>query len=176
MDLEVWPAASGPVHRGIARCGEIVVPCALGRAGIVADKREGDGGTPVGQFAVHFVLYRPDREARPVLRLPAVPIDRDAGWCDDADDPAYNRAVRLPYAGRHEKLWRADALYDLVLVIGHNDDPVIPGHGSAVFVHVMRPDGGATEGCIALAADDLRRVLAQLAPDSRVAIRAAAAP
>lgn len=174
MDLEIWPAGEGPAHRGVARFGSLTLPCALGRAGIALRKREGDGATPAGAFPVRRLLYRADREASPCAALPADPIGRDDGWCDEPDDPAYNRPVRLPYAARHEMMWRADGLYDLVLVIGHNDDPVVPGLGSAVFVHVMRPDGGATEGCVAFAAEDLRHVLARLGPSSRVVIHAAA--
>jgi L,D-peptidoglycan transpeptidase YkuD (ErfK/YbiS/YcfS/YnhG family) len=170
MDVEVWPVRDGLVHRGVARCGDLIAACTLGRSGIATDKREGDGATPVGIFPIRRVLYRPDQEAAPRTSITSVPIDRDAGWCDDPDDPAYNRAVRLPYAGRHENLWRADRLYDLILVIGPNDAPVVAGMGSAVFVHVMRPDGGPTEGCVAFAVGDLRQILAQLDASSRVVI------
>jgi len=175
MDLEIRPARDGPVHRGIARFGALALPCALGRAGIATHKREGDGATPAGGFPVRRLLYRPDREAPPHGALPAAPIGRDDGWCDDPDDPRYNRPVRLPYAARHESLWRADGLYDLVLVIGHNDEPVVPGFGSAVFVHVMRPDGGPTESCVAFAIEDLRQLVARLGPASRVVVHASAA-
>ena len=120
------------------------------------DKREGDGATPVGRFALRRLLYRRDRlPAAPATALPAAVIGRDDGWCDDPGDPAYNRPVRLPYPASHERLWREDGLYDLVVVLGHNDDPPVPGLGSAVFLHVARPDYGPTEGCVALARDDL---------------------
>ncbi len=175
MDLEIWPLRDGPVHHGSARFGDLVIACALGRAGISAGKREGDGATPSGSFAVRRVLYRRDREKTPGGLLACTAIGRDDGWCDDPADPAYNRPVRLPYAARHERMWRDDGLYDLVLVIGHNDAPVVPFHGSAVFVHVMRPDGGPTEGCVAFRAEDIRRVIAGLAPSSRVVVHAAPA-
>ncbi len=172
MDLEIWPLPDGPAHRGTARLGALTLPCALGRAGIAACKREGDGTTPSGAFAVRHVLFRADREQVPQVLLRSAPIGRDDGWCDDPGDPAYNRPVKLPYAGGHERMWRDDDLYDLVLVIGHNDEPVVPFRGSAVFVHVMRPDGGPTAGCIAFRVEDLRRVIAALAPSSRVIVHA----
>lgn len=135
------------------------VRCALGRGGVRADKREGDGATPAGAFPLRRLLYRADRLERPVTGLSIKAIHADDGWCDDAKDPAYNRPVRLPFAASHEKLWRDDALYDLVAVIGHNDDPPVPERGSAIFLHIAKPDWGPTEGCVALTRDDLLRLL-----------------
>lgn len=135
------------------------VRCALGRGGVRIDKREGDGATPAGAFPLRRLLFRTDRLDRPVTGLPVDPIRADDGWCDDPKDPAYNRPVRLPFAASHEKLWRDDALYDLVAVVGHNDDPPVPGMGSAIFLHVAKPDWGPTEGCVALTRDDLLRLL-----------------
>jgi L,D-peptidoglycan transpeptidase YkuD (ErfK/YbiS/YcfS/YnhG family) len=134
--------------------------CALGRGGVRADKREGDGATPVGQFPLRRVLYRPDRLSAPTTRLPVAPLAPDDGWCDDPADPQYNRPVRLPYAGRHEELWRADAIYDVIVVIGHNDAPVVAGMGSAIFMHLASADYRPTQGCVALARPDLLDVLA----------------
>lgn len=175
MELEVRPACRGEArHRGAARWMGMSFPCALGRAGIRADKREGDGATPAGVFAFRRVLYRADRVTAPATRLPSAPISEHDGWCDDPADTAYNRPVRLPYPGRCERLWRADGLYDLVLVIGHNDDPVMRGAGSAIFVHLARPDWGATEGCIAFGIEDLRRILA--VADAGACVRVLAEP
>ena len=105
-------------------------------------------------------LYRPDRGATPSTALPVSPIAPDDGWCDDPSDARYNRAIRLPYPARHERLWRDDGLYDLVGVLGWNDAPVRPGEGSAIFLHVAGPDYGPTEGCVALSGADLRALLA----------------
>jgi L,D-peptidoglycan transpeptidase YkuD (ErfK/YbiS/YcfS/YnhG family) len=156
----------------IARWGAIAMPCALGRAGIARGKREGDGATPAGSFPLRRVLYRADRLAPPRGRLPAEPIAPDDGWCDDPDDARYNRPVKLPFAASHERMWREDRLYDLVVVLGHNDDPVKPGAGSAVFLHVAPPDGGSTAGCVGLALDDLLRVVGDAAPGDRVVVLA----
>ncbi len=151
--------------------GERGFRCAIGRGGVRDDKTEGDGATPAGRFALRYVLYRADRIAKPATALAARPIARDDGWCDDADDPAYNRPVRLPFAGSHEVLWREDSLYDVIVVLGHNDTPPVPGRGSAIFLHLARPDYGPTEGCIALALDDLLEVLALCGPGDAVTVR-----
>lgn len=164
------------VHRnGIARLGAERFACTLGTGGVRRDKREGDGVTPVGLFPLRRLFFRADRLPRPATRLPAIPLRPDHGWCDDPADPAYNRFVRLPYPGRHERLWRDDRLYDLVLVIGHNDRPVRPSLGSAVFVHVMNPDGAPTAGCVAFAEADLLTILAHLGPGDAVRITDSAA-
>ncbi len=163
MDLIVSAA-------GEARWGEQVWRCALGPAGVSAAKREGDGATPVGRFPLRRLLYRPDRLERPATALPTAPLSPRDGWCDDPADPLYNRLVRLPYAARHERLWREDRLYDLLVVIGHNDDPVVPGAGSAVFLHVAKPDYAPTGGCIALAPGDLLAFLADAGPGDRLSV------
>ena len=137
----------------------------------MADKREGDGGTPVGTFALRRLLYRPDRAAAPATRLPVQALTPADGWCDDPDDRAYNRPVTLPFAASHEKMWREDNIYDVVVVLGHNDDPPVAGRGSAIFLHVARPDYRPTEGCVALALDDLLRVLADCGPETRLTVQ-----
>ena len=145
---------------GWVACGERRYACALGRSGLKQDKREGDGATPIGRFPLRRILYRMDRLSRPASDLPAEPIGPDDGWCDDPADAAhYNRAVRLPHPSSCERLWRSDGLYDVVVVLGHNDDPPLPGAGSAIFLHVAKPGYGPTEGCVALALTDLLSVL-----------------
>ncbi|MFC7334830.1 L,D-transpeptidase family protein [Rhodocista pekingensis] len=144
--------------------------CAVGRGGIRPDKREGDGATPVGAFPLRRLLYRPDRLAPPATGLPLAAIALDDGWCDDPAHPAYNRPVRLPFAAGHEVLWREDAIYDLIVVPGHNDDPPVPGLGSAVFLHVAKPGYEPTAGCVALARDDLLALLALCRPGDRLVV------
>jgi L,D-peptidoglycan transpeptidase YkuD (ErfK/YbiS/YcfS/YnhG family) len=156
--------------RGEARWGDRIMRCAIGPGGTTAGKREGDGTTPVGNFPLRRLLYRPDRLAPPVTGLPVSPILPGDGWCDDPADALYNRPVRLPYPAHHERLWREDAVYDLIAILGHNDDPVVPGAGSAVFLHVARPDFSPTSGCIVLAMSDLLAVLATAGPGDRVSV------
>jgi L,D-peptidoglycan transpeptidase YkuD (ErfK/YbiS/YcfS/YnhG family) len=134
--------------------------CALGRGGVSADKREGDGATPAGIFPLRHVLYRADRLSRPPTALEARPIAPNDGWCDDPADPMhYNTQVVLPHAARAERLWRSDGVYDVLVVLGHNDAPPIPGQGSAIFLHVARPDYAPTEGCVALGLPHLLALL-----------------
>ncbi len=148
------------------------VRCALGRAGInyVNAKREGDGSTPCGRFPLRRVLYRADRIQRPMTGLPVQALTPADGWSDDPADPLYNRPVTLPHPYSHEALWRDDGLYDIIVVIGHNDDPVVLGHGSAVFIHVATPDYAPTEGCVALAAADLLELIENCRPGDSVSI------
>jgi L,D-peptidoglycan transpeptidase YkuD (ErfK/YbiS/YcfS/YnhG family) len=133
--------------------------CALGRGGVRADKQEGDMATPVGLLPLRRVLYRADRGAIPGCAVPREPIGPDDGWCEDPAHPDYNRPVRLPHPSCRDRLWREDSLYDLIGVLGWNDDPVTPGRGSAIFLHGARPDYGPTAGCVALALPDVRAIL-----------------
>jgi L,D-peptidoglycan transpeptidase YkuD (ErfK/YbiS/YcfS/YnhG family) len=145
--------------------------CALGKGGLSRDKREGDGATPIGCFALRRVLYRPDRLPQaPATSLPVTPLDPADGWCDDPGHPDYNHPIRLPHPARHEVMWRDDGVYDVVVVLGHNDTPPQPGLGSAIFMHVARPGYVPTEGCIALALADLLEVLEKCEPDARVCV------
>jgi L,D-peptidoglycan transpeptidase YkuD (ErfK/YbiS/YcfS/YnhG family) len=139
--------------------GRRVCRAALGSSGLVVHKQEGDGGTPIGMLPLRRVLYRADRIVRPRCAVPVEPIAPEDGWCDDPGHREYNRMVRLPHDGRHEELWRRDEMYDLVGVLGWNDRPVERGRGSAIFLHIARPDFVPTQGCIALARDDLVAVL-----------------
>ena len=140
-------------------CGGRSFACVIGRGGFALTKKEGDGATPVGVFPLRRLYYRADRLAAPATGLPRQPLQPDDGWCDAPGDSAYNRPVRHPYPAPAEHLWRDDGVYDLIVVIGHNDRPVIAGAGSAIFLHCARPDRRPTEGCIALARDDLLSVL-----------------
>lgn len=135
--------------------------CALGRSGVTPAhlKREGDGASPLGAWPMRQVFWRPDRLPRPETALPAEPLHPEAGWCDDPASPLYNHPVLLPFAHSHEKLWRDDHVYDLIVVLGYNDAPVEPGKGSAIFLHVAREDYSPTEGCVACALPDLLALL-----------------
>lgn len=145
-------------------CGKLDLPCRIGTAGAIAmeDGREGDAKTPLGQYRLRFGLYRADRLPRPRSDLTFRPLRQDDGWCDAPDDPAYNRFIRLPYPASHETLWREDGAYDIILVMSHNDSPPVPGLGSAVFIHVAQPDDRDTLGCIALAPEEMVKLLPHL--------------
>lgn len=149
-----------------------VHPCALGRNGCIAadHKREGDGKTPLGNWPVRGLLFRADRNPVDRAALPARAIRPWDGWCDDADDPRYNQPVRHPDPASHERLFRTDGLYDLIVPLGFNDDPVVPGRGSAIFLHCAKPGLKPTAGCVALAKEDLIAALAAMEPGAIVSI------
>lgn len=167
--------------------------CTIGRGGIAAPgaKREGDLKTPSGSFPLRMAYYRPDRIAKPNTALSVMELTPEDGWCDDPTHPMYNQFVKLvppflpptpatpPACGgdgggltpRHEKLWREDHVYDLIIPLGYNDGPITPGAGSAIFMHLMRDDGVGTEGCIALKKEDLLELLEKVAPDAVLVVK-----
>ncbi len=150
------------------RFGRRVIPCAIGKGGRTDDKREGDGATPRGIHRITGCLFRPDRMAQPVPW--ASPIGPRDLWSDDADRDEYNHLVRAPYAGSHERLSRADPLYDLVLLTDWNWPDVVAGRGSAIFLHRWRRPGYPTEGCVAMDAGDLLWLTRAIGPGARLIV------
>jgi len=163
-------AKPGQPSRGWLVAGPLALPVALGRGGIRANKREGDGGTPRGAFRLRRLWWRADRLPRPRTQLPVRRIRPEDGWCEDPRDRHYNRPVRLASDHPGDRLKRADHLYDLIVELDHNTRPRIAGRGSAVFVHVARPGFAPTAGCVALTAPALRRLVAHAGPRTRMVI------
>jgi L,D-peptidoglycan transpeptidase YkuD (ErfK/YbiS/YcfS/YnhG family) len=157
--------------QGWLRAGAVTVPVALGRSGIKADKREGDGGTPRGKFRPVRLWWRADRGLRPRTMLPVHRIGPHDAWCEDPADRRYNRPFRRSASEPGDRLWRADHLYDLMVEIDHNTHPRIARRGSAVFIHVARPGFAPTAGCVALKTNDLRRLLNRLDRKTRIQIQ-----
>jgi L,D-peptidoglycan transpeptidase YkuD (ErfK/YbiS/YcfS/YnhG family) len=153
--------------------GDRKARCALGPAGVKpgVDKREGDGASPAGVWPIREVWYRPDRGPPPATEFRVRAMAPDDGWCDDPQDPRYNRHVKLPYPASAERLWRDDEIYDIVVVLGHNDDPPIPYLGSCIFLHLARPGFTPTQGCVAMTRADLEDLLARAQPGDAVEIR-----
>lgn len=150
--------------------GPLTMGCALGRSGKIMRKREGDGATPIGRYQLRLAYYRADRMHRPLTGLPLKRMLPAGGWCDAPGHRLYNRFVRHPFAASAERLWRDDRLYDVVIVIGHNDRPRTFSGGSAIFLHIARDGFKPTEGCVALRASDMRKVLTRLKPSTRIRI------
>ncbi len=170
LDLIRVRAEGVQLHQGRLSAGETVLPCALGRNGVTHRKQEGDGASPAGTWPLRHVLFRPDRVDRPVTDLEVRPLSPANGWCDDPSDRCYNRAVRLPYGASAEALWREDGIYDLIVVLGYNDDPPHAGLGSAIFFHLATPDLGPTAGCIAVHRPDMIALLSRCGPGTRLEI------
>lgn len=133
--------------------------CAIGKNGFAANKIEGDNKTPIGEFYLREVFYRADKISAPQTKLKTTATQKNFGWCDDVNSAEYNKFITLPHPARHENLWREDNLYDIVVVIGYNDSPPIKGKGSAIFMHIAKPEYQGTEGCIALEKNDLLEIL-----------------
>jgi L,D-peptidoglycan transpeptidase YkuD (ErfK/YbiS/YcfS/YnhG family) len=161
----------GMRSRGVVIAGPLAIPVVLGRTGIRANKREGDGATPRGGFRLRRLWWRADRSPRPLTLLPTARIDRRTAWCEDPGDRRYNQPFRRSASEPGDRLWRDDRLYDLIIEIDHNTRPRIAQRGSAVFLHVARPDRSPTAGCVAFAAPDLRRLLGRLGPHTRILIQ-----
>jgi L,D-peptidoglycan transpeptidase YkuD (ErfK/YbiS/YcfS/YnhG family) len=157
--------------RGWLIAGGVIIPVSLGRAGIRADKREGDGATPAGAFRPRRLWWRADRGPRPQSPLPVRRIRADDAWCEDPRHGRYNQPFRLGPAEVGDRLWRDDHLYDLVVEIDHNSRPRVAGRGSAVFVHIARPSGAPTAGCVAMTTGRLRWLVARLGPRTRILIQ-----
>ncbi|PCI40612.1 MAG: hypothetical protein COB46_06575 [Rhodospirillaceae bacterium] len=156
--------------RGFIRCGENRWPCAVGRSGLGQKSKEGDGLTPLGTHAFGRVFWRQDRIADLQTVLTTLASRQSMGWCDDPSQDDYNTLITLPHLGRFEELWRQDHIYDLVVEILYNTNPIISGQGSAIFMHIARPDLSPTEGCIALKQDDLLELLRMINENSRLIV------
>tara|TARA_B100002051_G_scaffold22641_1_gene17653 strand:- start:478 stop:972 length:495 start_codon:yes stop_codon:yes gene_type:complete len=129
--------------------------CAIGRAGLTTNKIEGDHKTPVGEFKFKKIYYRKDKLGEMIFQIPFAIIAENDGWCDDPKSKLYNQHVQFPFDSSAEKLFRDDDLYDLLCVINHNTDPIIPGKGSAIFLHISKPNFEGTEGCVAIEKENI---------------------
>jgi L,D-peptidoglycan transpeptidase YkuD (ErfK/YbiS/YcfS/YnhG family) len=167
--LRVLPLATSRA-RGWLIAGPLRIACALGPAGIVRLKREGDKGTPAGRFALIWGYYRPDRPRPRAGGVRLMPMRRDQGWCEDPSSPRYNRPVRLPAADCTDRMWRDDHLYDLTFVLDQNYLRRAKGRGSAIFFHIARPDLSPTAGCVAISPSDMRKLAPRLARGARIIV------
>jgi L,D-peptidoglycan transpeptidase YkuD (ErfK/YbiS/YcfS/YnhG family) len=163
-------AAAGDPRRGWLTAGGRTIPVALGRGGIRADKREGDGGTPRGTFRPRQLWWRADRHPRPRTYLAARAIGPEDAWCEDPASRHYNQPVRLDRSRGGDRLMRDDHLYDFIVEIDHNTSPRIKGRGSAVFLHLARDNFGPTAGCVSMTRSAMLRLLQRLGPDTRIVI------
>ncbi len=163
-------AAAGQRTLGWLTAGGQTIKVALGRGGIQANKREGDGGTPQGTFYPLRLWWRGDRHPRPPTFLPVRAIGPEDAWCEDPSDRHYNQPVRLNPKQGGDRLTRDDHLYDFIIEIDHNTRPRIAGRGSAVFLHLARENFSPTAGCVAMTRSAMLRLLKRLGPDTKIVI------
>ncbi len=164
-------AKPGNRSKGLMNVGGTVFPCALGRGGITASKREGDGGTPLAAMRILGGYYRRDHFSPRGSRLTLQPITPTLGWCEVPADRNYNRPVKMPYGASHERMLRDDRLYDACLVLDWNIRPRLRGRGSAIFFHLARPDFTPTAGCVAITHAVMRRLLPLLSRHTVLTIK-----
>jgi L,D-peptidoglycan transpeptidase YkuD (ErfK/YbiS/YcfS/YnhG family) len=162
--------AAGDPRRGWLIAGGQTVPVALGRSGIKANKREGDGGTPKGTFRPRRLWWRADRHKRPRTFLPVRAIGSEDAWCEDPQSRHYNQPVRRQRDQASDRLRRDDHLYDFIVEIDHNSSPRVAGRGSAVFLHLVRENFGPTAGCVSMTRSAMLRLLERLGPRTKIVI------
>jgi L,D-peptidoglycan transpeptidase YkuD (ErfK/YbiS/YcfS/YnhG family) len=162
--------AAGNPRRGWLTADGWTIPVALGRGGIKANKREGDGGTPRGVFHPRRLWWRADRHVRPRTHIPARAIRPEDAWCEDPADRHYNQSVRRAAGEPGDRLRREDHLYDFIVEIDHNTRPRIAGRGSAVFLHLARTNFSPTAGCVSMTHSALLRLLRRMGPRTRIVI------
>ncbi len=144
--------------------------CALGKAGIGEKKREGDNITPKGNHKIVKIYYRSDRIKKISSKFRLIQITKNMGWCDDPNSKSYNQLVNLPSKYTHEKLFKKNNIYDIIVVLNYNIKPVIKNKGSAIFIHVAKKNYPPTQGCIALKKNDLLKLLSKISKNIKIKI------
>ena len=157
------------INKNYLTYNKLKVKCAIGKKGIGNKRKEGDLITPRGQFKIKFILYRKDR-VKILTKLKKKVIKKNMGWCDDPKSIHYNKLVKLPFAHKHEKLYRKENIYDIILVLGYNMSPIKKNKGSAIFIHVSKNNYKKTEGCVAIKKINLIRLIKEINPNTKVKI------
>ena len=146
------------------------VKCALGKRGIGNKRREGDFITPKGNFKIKYILYRKDRIKRIQSKIKKIIIKKDLGWCDDPLSKDYNKLIKIPSEYNYEKLYKKDNVYDIILVLNYNMNPVVKNKGSAIFIHVTKRNYKKTEGCVAIKKIHLLKIIKELKNNTKIKI------
>lgn len=155
---------------GYLKYKDIKFKCALGKSGIGKKRIEGDNITPKGTFKIIKIYYRKDRIKKINSIFKLIEIKKDMGWCDDPESKKYNQLIKLPSKYRHEKLFRNDKIYDLIIVLNYNMSPVIKNKGSAIFIHIAKNNYNKTKGCIALKKKDLIEIISKIKRNTKIII------
>ena len=146
------------------------VKCALGKRGVGLKKKEGDLITPTGQYKIKYILYRKDRIKKIQSKIRKIIINKNMGWCDDARSKKYNKLVNLPFSDRYEKLFKKENIYDIILVLNYNMNPIKKNKGSAIFIHIAKKNNKKTEGCVAISKAQLLKILKRISINTKVKI------
>tara|TARA_E500000178_G_C16919229_1_gene706381 strand:- start:438 stop:938 length:501 start_codon:yes stop_codon:yes gene_type:complete len=146
------------------------VKCAIGKRGIGRKRKEGDLITPIGQYKIKYILYRKDRIKKLKSRFKKITIKKGMGWCDDPSSKKYNRLINLPFNYNYEKLFKKENIYDVVMVLDYNMNPIRKNKGSAIFIHVARKSLNKTKGCIAIKKKKLLEILEKIKKNTKVKI------
>ena len=155
---------------GVLKYKDLKFRCALGKAGVGNKKREGDNITPKGNYKITRIYYRNDRVKKIISKIKLIKIKRNMAWCDDPRSESYNQLIKLPTNFRHEKLFRKENIYDLIIALNYNMKPIIKNRGSAIFIHVARKNFNKTAGCIALKKTDLKRLIKEINKKTKIII------
>ena len=156
---------------GYLKYKELKFKCALGKAGIGNKKIEGDNITPKGTFKIVKIYYRKDRIKKMPSKFKLIKITKKMGWCDDPKSKNYNQLINLPFQYRYEKLYRTDNIYDLILVLNYNLNPIIKNKGSAIFIHISRKDYKPTRGCVGLTKRNLLELVQSIKKEEKIKIQ-----
>ena len=157
------------INKNYLTYNKLKIKCAIGKKGIGYKKKEGDLITPIGQFKIKYILYRKDR-VKISTKLKKKVIKREMGWCDDPKSIHYNKLVKLPLAFRHEKLFKKENIYDIIIVLNYNMNPIKKNKGSAIFIHVANNNFKKTEGCVAIKKIYLIKLLKKINTNTKVKI------
>ena len=157
------------INKNYLTYNKLKLKCAVGKKGIGNKRKEGDLITPKGQFKIKYILYRKDR-VKISTKLKKKIIKKNMGWCDDPRSSHYNKLIRLPFTYKHEKLFKKENTYDIILVLNYNMRPIKKNKGSAIFIHVAKNDFKSTEGCVAIKKIDLIKLIKEIGPNTKVKI------
>ena len=158
------------IEKRLLSFGDVSFFCVFGRDGITNNKKEGDWKTPSGTFKIRKIYYRKDRIQKLDGDLEYIPLSVNDAWCDDTEKDEYNTFIKLPFNGSCENLWREDELYDIIIVIGYNDSPIVKGKGSAIFIHLTKENMEYTKGCLAIKKEDMVSLLQKITPQTEIEI------
>ena len=144
--------------------------CVFGKDGVTENKVEGDWKTPIGKFPIRKIYYRKDRINKIESEIECISLSPSDAWCDDVNKKEYNTFIKIPFDGSYENLWREDELYDVIIVLGYNDNPIVQGKGSAIFIHISKENMEFTKGCLVINKEDMITLIKKITSKTEIEI------